>query len=62
MFELKKPLANTRGAFVLLAAEAEALRVLAAATATRAAATKDQVDPKNGFDVASAALIAAAAE
>ena len=48
---------------VLLAAEAEAGTVLAAAgIIAPAAAAKDQVDPKDALDIASAALIAAAAE
>ena len=46
---------------LLLAAEAEVRSVLAPAAAT-AAAIEEQVDPEDGLDVASAALIAAAAE
>ena len=50
-------------ALFLLAAEAEVRSILAAAaTAASAAAIQEQIDPDDGLDIASAALIAAAAE
>ena len=51
-----------RGSRALLAAEAEVRSFLAGAPAAPAAAGEEQIDPQDGLDVASAALIAAAAE
>ena len=50
-----------RALFLLLATETEVRSLLAAASAP-AAAREDEIDPQDGLDVASAALITAAAE